>query len=35
MELVREHENGWAATKTKKKHSKNKQPSENNKSKVK
>lgn len=35
MELVREHENGWAATKTKKKHSKNKQPSENNKCKVK
>lgn len=35
MELVREHENGWAATKTKKKHSKKKQPSVNNRSQMK
>lgn len=35
MEQVREHENGWAASKTEKKNSKNKQPSVINESKVK
>jgi len=34
MELVKEHENRWAAAKTRGKSSKNKQPSVNNKSEV-